>query len=74
MKDFAHEVRELGNEGEPSATVISIDIPSGLNSDLAQPIGEAVQAVLASAVEGPVIVLGEASEVPPRRRAKARRD
>ena len=39
------QFRRTGDEEETSRpTIISIDIPSGLNADLAQPIGPAVQA------------------------------
>lgn len=52
---YLRELRELGDEGEPSATVISIDIPSGLNSDLAQSIGEAVQADVTVTMTAPKV-------------------
>jgi ADP-dependent NAD(P)H-hydrate dehydratase / NAD(P)H-hydrate epimerase len=42
---YLRRLRELADEGELNTTsIISIDIPSGLDSDSSQPIGEAVYA------------------------------
>ena len=61
---YLRQLRELGDEGDPSAAaVISIDIPSGLNSDSAKPIGEAVHADITVTMTAPKVanVLSPAS-------------
>jgi hydroxyethylthiazole kinase-like uncharacterized protein yjeF len=61
---YLRQLRELSDDGDSSkAVVISIDIPSGLNSDSAQPIGETVNADVTVTLTAPKVanVLSPAS-------------
>jgi hydroxyethylthiazole kinase-like uncharacterized protein yjeF len=53
---YLRQLGEPGDEGDPSvAAVISVDVPSGLNSDSAQPIGEAVHAEVTVTMTAPKV-------------------
>ena len=53
---YLRRLREPAEEGDSSvAAVISIDVPSGLNSDSAQPIGEAVHADVTVTMTAPKV-------------------
>lgn len=51
---YVRQLRDVSEEGiQASSLIISIDIPSGLNSDSAEPIGEAVHAAVTVTMTAP---------------------